>query len=260
MPDSSAHRVRGVLGLAVMTVLLTACESENETGSEAGGQKDGAKEQPMPDTMYQPSPQSTAGGAGNGAGDPGSRQGEGLYSGEKAQSGEPSGDPERAVAELSPRSGSDVTGEVVFTEDRATEAVRLRVQVNGLSPGKHGFHIHARGDCSAGDASTAGGHYNPDGFRHGSPENAEHHAGDLGNLTAGENGAVDTTMTFDHLALSGDESIIGRAVIVHGAADDFTSQPSGDAGERVGCGVIESGRNVETSANREAGAGPPDPS
>ena len=139
-----------------------------------------------------------------------------------------------AAATLSPTEGYEATGEVTFAETE--NGVRVTATVQGLSEGQHGFHIHEHGDCSAPDASSAGGHFNPDGTPHGAPTAPadQRHMGDMGNLEAGTDGTttydrVDTVIDFD--------AILGKAVIVHGGADDLTSQPSGAAGPRVACGV-----------------------
>lgn len=145
-----------------------------------------------------------------------------------------------ASAEISPASGSDVSGEVTFRQ--VGDFVRIEGTLNGLEQGEHGLHIHTRGDCSAKDASSAGGHFAPYGNPHGAPDdiNPEHHTGDLGNIAADESGSATFSMSDTEMTLeSGETSIVGRAVIVHSNADDFESQPSGDAGNRVGCGVIE---------------------
>jgi superoxide dismutase, Cu-Zn family len=145
-----------------------------------------------------------------------------------------------ASADIGPASGSSVSGELRFEQRDAT--VRITGTVTGLAPGEHGFHIHAEGDCSAPDAASAKGHFAPDGDPHGSPEtpNNLNHVGDLGNITANADGVANVAKTDAEMTLgSGDKSIIGRAVIVHADADDLTSQPSGAAGARVGCGIIE---------------------
>lgn len=143
-----------------------------------------------------------------------------------------------ATATLRSTSGSSVQGTVTFTQEG--DGVRVFALLSGLTPGDHGFHIHETGDCSAPDGSSAGGHFNPGGMPHGGPDAAQHHAGDLGNITADQAGnatyeGVDTQVSL----LEGPNSIIGRAIVVHEAADDMTSQPSGSAGARIACGVIE---------------------
>ena len=144
-----------------------------------------------------------------------------------------------AMATLSPTEGNDVRGRVTFVD--TPDGVRVFAEISGLSEGMHGFHVHETGDCSAPDATSAGGHFNPDDHPHGAPDapSAERHDGDLGNLEAGVDGVARYERTDTNVALSGPNSVIGKAVIVHAGQDDYTSQPSGDAGSRVACGVIE---------------------
>lgn len=150
----------------------------------------------------------------------------------------PAPTPVRAVANLQPTEGSSVTGTVTF--ESTNGGVRIEAHINGLSPGKHGFHIHEFGDCSAPDASSAGGHFNPGNHPHGAPGQGEHHAGDLGNLEADESGHAMKEMTVDFITLgSGPNSVVGKAVIVHADEDDLSTQPTGNAGGRLACGVIE---------------------
>lgn len=150
---------------------------------------------------------------------------------------QPAGSGTIASAVLSPASGSQVKGTVTFI--REGTKTRVEAKITGLTPGSHGFHIHEKGDCSAADATSAGGHFNPTGASHGGPDDANRHAGDFGNLEADNTGSADYTKTFDNLSFTGDGSIIGKAVIIHGGADDLKTQPSGNAGSRVACGVIE---------------------
>jgi Cu-Zn family superoxide dismutase len=141
----------------------------------------------------------------------------------------------KAICMVQPLGGSKVAGKVVFTKVR--DGVEVSAELTGLSPGEHGFHVHEFGDCSMADGTCAGGHFNPDGKPHGAPDAAQRHAGDFGNVKAGADGKA-TYKRIDKLAtLNGPHSIIGRAIIVHAAPDDF-SQPTGNAGARVGCGVI----------------------
>lgn len=144
-----------------------------------------------------------------------------------------------AVAVLDPTEGNDVRGRVTFSD--SPDGVRIVAEVSGLSEGMHGFHIHETGDCSAPDASSAGGHFNPNDDPHGAPDAPaeERHAGDLGNLEAGANGAARYERVDTQVQMSGPASIVGKAVIVHAGQDDFTTQPTGDAGGRLACGVIE---------------------
>ncbi|MBS3818923.1 superoxide dismutase family protein [bacterium] len=145
-------------------------------------------------------------------------------------------DIQKAVAVLHPKKGHDVHGTVTFT--KMEKGIKVVADIKGLTPGKHGFHIHQLGDCRASDASSAGGHFNPDNTSHGAPTDEERHVGDLGNVTADENGKAHYERIDTYIAFQGAHSIIGRAVVVHAGEDDFTSQPSGAAGPRVACGVI----------------------
>ncbi|MEJ2637687.1 MAG: superoxide dismutase family protein [Calditrichia bacterium] len=142
----------------------------------------------------------------------------------------------KAIAVLHPTDGYSVHGTVTFT--KVDGGIKVVADVQDLSPGKHGFHIHSAGDCSAIDASSAGGHFNPEGTKHGGPESKERHVGDLGNLVAGDDGQAHYEWVDPLLSFEGLHDIIGRAVIVHLGPDDLTSQPSGNAGPRVACGVI----------------------
>ena len=143
-----------------------------------------------------------------------------------------------AVAEMKPASGSEVSGTVTFAEKDGK--VEVAVDLKGLKPGEHGFHIHEKGDCSSPDAKSAGDHFNPDKKEHGAPDAPAHHAGDFGNLTAGEDGTVKTSTTVDFITL-GDQpnSAVGKAVIVHEKADDLKSDPSGNSGDRIAGGEIK---------------------
>lgn len=142
----------------------------------------------------------------------------------------------RAIAVIHPTEGNTAHGTVSFT--REDGGVRVVAQVHGLTPGKHGFHIHEFGDCSAPDGTSAGGHYNPTGHPHAGPEDDMRHAGDLGNLVANGDGEATLTWLDPMIELNGPNSIVGRGVIVHAGEDDLMSQPTGAAGARVGCGVI----------------------
>jgi superoxide dismutase, Cu-Zn family len=143
----------------------------------------------------------------------------------------------QAVAVLTPAANGKVKGQVNFREE--TEGVRVTATIEGLTPGKHGFHIHEKGDCSAADFTSAGGHFNPSQMKHGSPTDSEHHAGDFGNLEANDQGIARFERVFNWLSFMGTNSILNRAVIVHEKADDLTTQPTGNAGGRLACGVIQ---------------------
>jgi Cu-Zn family superoxide dismutase len=145
-----------------------------------------------------------------------------------------------AVANLQPTQGNSASGTVTFVE--RSGAIIADVQLKGLTPGQHGIHIHEKGDCSAPDATSAGGHYNPTSEPHGGPEAAKHHGGDFGNVTADANGDVSQKITVDTGRMSMSKltsnSIAGRALVVHADPDDLTSQPAGNSGKRIACGVI----------------------
>lgn len=147
---------------------------------------------------------------------------------------------QKAVAVIHPIQDSKVEGIVYFTQE--DKGVKIQAVIKGLKPGQHGLHIHQYGDCSSLDGSAAGGHFNPGEQPHGSPEAAKRHEGDLGNLEANEQGVALYERTDNVIALNGPHSIIGRAVIIHEKADDFTTQPTGNAGGRLGCGVIGIGQ------------------
>lgn len=141
-----------------------------------------------------------------------------------------------ASAELQPASGSQVRGRVDFTQ--AGDRVRVTGDIGGHAPGRKGFHIHEKGDCSAPDATSAGGHYNPGKTRHGAP--GAGHAGDLGNITFDASGQARVDQMASGIAVSSSapNGIIGRALIVHMQEDDLKTDPTGNAGGRAACGVI----------------------
>jgi Cu-Zn family superoxide dismutase len=142
-----------------------------------------------------------------------------------------------ATAVLVPTKGNKASGTVDFTQRGNTVVVVAKV--TGLTPGAHGFHIHEKGNCTAADGSSAGGHFNPAGTPHGGPGHSPQHAGDLGNLEADASGLANYKAEITGISLgTGDDSIIGRAVIVHEKADDLTTQPTGGSGSRIACGLI----------------------
>ena len=145
----------------------------------------------------------------------------------------------RAVAQIEPKSDSQVTGTATFAVDHGE--VTLVLEVQNAPQGEHAFHLHQTGDCSAPDGTSAGGHWNPAGHDHGKWEEAPFHLGDVGNLVVGDDGSGALTLSTDlwSIGTGANNDIVGRAVILHAGADDFTSQPTGAAGGRIGCGVIE---------------------
>jgi Cu-Zn family superoxide dismutase len=144
----------------------------------------------------------------------------------------------RATATIEGRSSSTLTGTAVFTQNGDT--VHVVVDVANAPEGVHAVHLHEKGDCSAPDAMSAGGHFNPMKMEHGSPDAPAHHAGDFGNMTVGGDGhghlELDSTML---TVTAGDHSVVGHAIVVHAKEDDMHTQPTGNAGALFGCGVFE---------------------
>uniref|UniRef100_UPI001BDDCA20 Superoxide dismutase [Cu-Zn] n=1 Tax=Bacteroidetes bacterium GWA2_30_7 TaxID=1797313 RepID=UPI001BDDCA20 len=150
------------------------------------------------------------------------------------------GKTQKAVCVIYPTQDYKVTGVITFT--KSDDGVKVVADLNGLSPGKHGFHIHECGDCSASDGTSAGGHFNPEEKSHGAPMDMSRHIGDLGNITADENGKAHLEYIDKMIVFEGEHSIIGRSMIVHKNEDDLKTQPTGNAGARVACGVIGIGK------------------
>lgn len=146
----------------------------------------------------------------------------------------------RATASLKPTTGNKAYGEVTF--EQAGGKVRVIAQIAGLKPNQeHGFHIHEKGDCSAGDGTSAGGHFNPTGAPHGGP-GMQRHGGDLPNLKADAKGKAKMTVEVDGITVTpGSASIVGRGLVVHAQPDDYKTQPTGNSGARLACAVIEAG-------------------
>ena len=147
-----------------------------------------------------------------------------------------------AVAHVVAASGSLVSGTLRVTP--IATGVRVRGVVGGLAPGSvHGFHVHETGACTAADASSAGAHFNPSGGAHGRPGTPVHHAGDMDNIVADAGGVAHVDTNIAGISLGGDPSrdIVGRALVVHAAPDDYRTQPSGNSGARIACGVIRAG-------------------
>lgn len=143
---------------------------------------------------------------------------------------------------MEPTSGSNLSGNITFTESNGE--VTMKATIRGLQNGQdHAIHIHEKGDCSAEDGSSAGGHWNPTNERHGKWGDAEgYHAGDIGNLEADENGVAELEFSTDQWCIGCNDmtkDIVGKAIIVHEDPDDFETQPTGNAGGRIGCGVIK---------------------
>jgi Cu-Zn family superoxide dismutase len=145
----------------------------------------------------------------------------------------------QAHANLASASSSLVSGRVDLRP--MADGVHLTGTIGGFMPNStHAIHVHEKGDCSAADASSAGGHFNPTGSAHGRANTATHHAGDMDNIVAGNDGTVQLDIHLAGVTLGGGapNDIAGRALVVHAAADDYFSQPAGNAGARVACAVI----------------------
>ncbi|MCI0464722.1 MAG: superoxide dismutase family protein [Gemmataceae bacterium] len=151
--------------------------------------------------------------------------------------------PTKAICVMTPLSGSKVHGVIVFTQKGHT--VHVKGKITGLTPGLHGFHVHEYGDLTDDKGMSTGGHFDPDKTKHGGPDSKERHVGDLGNVKANDKGVAEIDLMDKMLSLSGPHSIIGRGLIVHAKADDLKSQPAGDAGGRVGGGVIGVAKDEE---------------
>ncbi|MGH8740712.1 MAG: superoxide dismutase family protein [Burkholderiales bacterium] len=153
----------------------------------------------------------------------------------------PEQDAPRATASLQATKGNKTFGEATF--EQVGSKVHAVIYVQGLKPGaEHGLHIHEAGDCSSGDGESAKGHFNPQGKPHGQPGSSERHAGDLPALKAAKNGRAKVDAQVDLITVTpGANSIVGRAVIVHADPDDYKTQPTGNAGARLACGVIRPG-------------------
>jgi len=159
------------------------------------------------------------------------------------------GSSERALARIVPVAGQRAIGTAEFALEGDGQ-LAIHVELEGLEPGGHGFHIHENGDCSAPGESSMGEHFAPDGDPHGPPEAAKdaHHAGDLGNIVADSSGSAVHDWVDDELTLEGTYGVVGRAIIVHAGPDDLMTQPSGDSGDPVACGVVMSAPLDATSA------------
>jgi superoxide dismutase, Cu-Zn family len=143
----------------------------------------------------------------------------------------------QASSQLEARSGSAVGGTARFVQ--SGDRVLVKIDVAGLNPGQeHGMHAHEKGDCSAADGASAGGHFNPTGKPHGAP-GGDHHAGDMPALKADANGRASVSFELAGVDVaSGPQSLVGRALIIHKDADDYKTQPTGNSGARIACGVI----------------------
>ncbi len=143
-----------------------------------------------------------------------------------------------AFAFIDPLIGGDFSGVATFIQDDDT--ITLYIEIEGLPPGDYAVHIHEYGDCSSPDGTSAGGHWNPTNTAHGEWGEGEFHLGDIGNITIGQDGTGAIKLTTDlwEIGTGSDRDVVGKSIILHAGADDFTSQLSGAAGARIGCGAI----------------------
>lgn len=181
-----------------------------------------------------------------------------IAPGDTREAGEPKEPMEEAKADKDERrqvrvdvmgkSGSDLTGEAVLTQ--VNDGVKVEIELSNAEPGLHGFHIHQKADCSADDATSAGGHFDPRGHQHGLPDEDVKHLGDLGNIEVSKDGKAEKTIVAQGANLEeGDEhSFLGRAVMIHAKKDDG-GQPTGNAGARIGCGEIPKKAEMKLSKN-----------
>jgi superoxide dismutase, Cu-Zn family len=154
-----------------------------------------------------------------------------------------------ATAQLQPTRGSAVSGTVTFVQQG--DMVVVSGEVTGLKPNaEHGFHVHDKGDCSSGDGMSAGGHFNPLSAAHGGHHTTTHHVGDLPSLETNASGIARFYFESTSIAVgTGDSNIVGRSLIVHRDPDDFTTQPTGNAGPRLACAVISLPQSRSTSSS-----------
>lgn len=155
---------------------------------------------------------------------------------EMTNNDEPTTKISKAVCVMTPTEGNNVSGIVTFTQ--TDEGILIEADIEGLTEGKHGFHVHELGDISKSDGTSTGGHFNPDGVDHARHDDAVRHAGDFGNIIADENGKAHYEKIDTLISFSGENNIIGRGIIIHADEDDLVSQPTGNAGARVAHGVI----------------------
>jgi Cu-Zn family superoxide dismutase len=145
----------------------------------------------------------------------------------------------KTVVNLESKSNSKTTGVITIWE--TNNSIKVIANIKGLKPNsEHGFHIHEKGDCSAKDAKSAGGHFSPEMSKHGAPDTIHSHLGDMGNLQSNSDGVASVSIEIKKLNISQNNkfSVKAKAFIIHQEKDDLKSQPSGNAGARIACGVI----------------------
>ena len=165
-----------------------------------------------------------------------SQQMPGMQHSEKDIKAGQSAEVTKAIAILWSAANSQVQGAVLF--EKADKGIKITADISGLTPGKHGFHIHEFGDCSSADYMSAGPHFMISGESHGAPSDQMSHKGDLGNLVADSTGKAHLEWIDPNISFTGPNSILGRSVIVHEKEDDLKTQPTGNSGARIACGTI----------------------
>lgn len=205
-------KIVGMLCLAAVLALGAGCQGEKAGKGEEEGRGTNAQDNTANPTAAE-EPSSTTPGTGG---------------------------PSTATATLQGAPGDGIAGTVTF--HATDDGVHVVAEVQGVDgAGKHGFHVHENGQCDhEGEQhfTSAGGHFNPTGVEHACPPTDPRHAGDLGNIEVGANGSARMEMTSDQLSLSGPNSVIGKAIILHASPDDCKTQPTGNAGDRLACGVV----------------------
>ena len=144
----------------------------------------------------------------------------------------------QAYAEIGALGDGELFGVATFTQ--FDDTVALSIVIGGVAPGVYAVHIHEHGDCTSTDGKSAGGHWNPTGVAHGKWGEGEFHLGDLGNITVDQHrtGFLELETDLWEIGTGSERDVVGKSIVVHAGADDFTSQPSGNAGARIGCSVI----------------------
>jgi len=236
-------RIGGVMmaALALVVLVLLACEPKGSTTTAGAAPAKAGAMPPVKVTDEPMKPEEIAAATG------GTAAGAASTGATAAGAGAAAAPASSAQAILQPAKDTPgFSGRVTFT--RTGDQVRVVADVAGVTPpGNHGFHLHENGKCERDatgggkDFTTAGGHFNPAGAPHACPDAASHHAGDLGNIVIAANGTGHIDVTTQALSLSGPSSVIGRSVILHAGGDDCATQPTGNAGGRLACGVVTAG-------------------